>query len=68
LNVKALERAPLAPRPGSGQYALGVRIVVPSALSVLVGYPANFLVLALAGGGGLVVMAVVARVRSRSRG
>ena len=53
--------------PGSGQYALGVWILLSSALSVLVGYPANFLVLALAGGGGLVVMAVVARARSGSR-
>jgi hypothetical protein len=54
--------------PGSGQYPLGVWILVSSALSVLVGYPANFLVLALAGGGGLVVMAVVVHVRGRSRG
>jgi hypothetical protein len=54
--------------PGSGQYALGVWILVSSALSVLVGYPANFLVLAVAGGGGLVVMAAVVHVRGRSRG
>jgi len=51
--------------PGSGQYALGVWILVSAAVSVVVGYPANFLVLALAGGGGFVVLAVVAHLRTR---
>lgn len=51
--------------PGSGQYALGVWILVSAAASVVVGHPANFLVLALAGGGGFVVLAVVSRLRMR---
>ena len=51
--------------PGSGQYALGVWILVSAAASVVVGYPANFLVLALAGGGGFIVLAVVSRRRMR---
>lgn len=50
--------------PGSGQYALGVWMLVSAALSVVVGYPSNFLVLALGGGGGFVVLAVVDRVRA----
>jgi hypothetical protein len=51
--------------PGSGQYALGVWILVSAAASVVVGHPTNFLVLALAGGGGFVVLAVVSRLRMR---
>jgi hypothetical protein len=51
--------------PGSGQYALGVWILISAAVSVVVGYPANFLVLALAGGGGFIVLAVVAHLRMR---
>lgn len=50
--------------PGSGQYALGVWMLISAAVSVAVGYPANFAVLALAGGGGFIVLAVVMRVRS----
>lgn len=36
-----------------------------AALSMVVGYPANFLVLSLAGGGGFVVLALVAWSRGR---
>ncbi|WP_433787709.1 hypothetical protein ACQPX6_12875 [Actinomycetospora sp. CA-101289] len=51
--------------PGSGQYVLGVWILVSAALSIIVGYPTNFLVLSLAGGGGFVVLALVAWARGR---
>jgi len=51
--------------PGSGQYVLGVWILVSAVVAVLVGYPSNFLVLALLGGGGLVVTAVVMHHRLR---
>jgi hypothetical protein len=51
--------------PGSGQYLLGVWILVSAALSMVVGYPANFLVLSLGGGGGFVVLALLAWSRGR---
>ena len=51
--------------PGSGQYVLGVWILASAVVAVLAGYPTNFLLLAVLGGGGLVVLAVVAHVRSR---
>ena len=45
--------------PGSGQYVLGLWILGTAVASVLVGYPTNFLVLAVLGGGGLVTTALV---------
>lgn len=53
--------------PDSGQYALGVWILATAVVAVLVGYPANLLALALLGGGGLVVAAVVLAIRSGRR-
>ncbi len=44
-------------------YALGVWMLVTGALSVLVGVPGNFLVLALGGGGGMLLTAVCFAVR-----
>ncbi|MDT7745747.1 MAG: hypothetical protein QOE59_4825 [Actinomycetota bacterium] len=40
------------------QYVLGIWTLVTAVATVFVGYPANFLVLALAGGGGFVVLGV----------
>ncbi|HEY2225491.1 hypothetical protein [Actinomycetospora sp.] len=45
------------------QYVLGVWTLVTAVATVLVGYPSNFLVLALAGGGGFVVLGVWMHVR-----
>lgn len=47
------------------QYVLGVWTLVTAVATVYVGYPANFLVLALAGGGGFVVLGVWLHVRAR---
>ena len=44
-------------------YALGVWMLVTGALSVLVGVPGNFLVLALGGGGGMLLTAAYFTVR-----
>ena len=44
-------------------YALGVWMLVTGALSVLAGVPGNFLVLALGGGGGMLLTAVYFTVR-----
>ncbi len=46
-------------------YGLGAWMIVCSALSVLVGFPANFLVLAVCGGGGFLLAAVVYFVREK---
>lgn len=51
--------------PGSGQYVLGVWILASAVVAVLVGYPANFLALAVLGGGGMIALAVVTHVRGR---
>ena len=40
------------------QYVLGIWTLLTAVATVFVGYPANFLVLALAGGGGFVVLGV----------
>ncbi len=45
-------------------YGLGAWVLVTGAGSVALGVPANFAVLSLAGGGGFLVAAVAARVRS----
>lgn len=45
------------------QYALGVWMLVAGAGSVFAGVPGNFLVLALAGGGGFLVLAAYYRVK-----
>jgi hypothetical protein len=47
-------------------YGLGAWMIVSSALSVLVGYPANFLVLAACGGGGFLLGAIVYFVREKT--
>ncbi len=44
------------------QYVLGIWILVTAVLAVLVGYPSNFLMLALAGGGGLLAASVCSRM------
>lgn len=44
-------------------YGLGAWMIVSAALSVLVGFPANFLVLAACGGGGFLLASVVYFVR-----
>jgi hypothetical protein len=46
------------------QYVLGVWILISAVVSVLVGYPANFLVLAILGGGGFIVLGLWMHVRS----
>lgn len=46
-------------------YGLGAWMIVCSALSVLVGFPANFLVLAVCGGGGFLLGAIVYFVREK---
>ena len=51
--------------PGSGQYVLGVWILASAVVAVLAGYPSNLLLLAVLGGGGMIVLAVVAHLRSR---
>ena len=47
------------------QYVLGIWTLVTAVATVFVGYPSNFLVLALAGGGGFVVLGVWMHVRER---
>jgi hypothetical protein len=47
------------------QYVLGVWTLATAVATVFVGYPSNFLVLALAGGGGFVVLGVWMHVRER---
>jgi hypothetical protein len=47
-------------------YGLGAWMIVSAALSVLVGYPANFLVLAVCGGGGFLLGAIVYFVREKT--
>ena len=47
------------------QYVLGVWTLVTAVATVCVGYPANFAVLALAGGGGFVVLGLWLHVRGR---
>src|SRR5256885_16825538 len=47
-------------------YGLGAWMIVSAALSVLVGYPANFLVLAICGGGGFLLPAVVYFLRGKT--
>jgi len=46
-------------------YGLGGWMIVSSAASVLVGFPANFLVLALCGGGGFLLASIVYFLRER---
>ncbi|WP_328444073.1 hypothetical protein [Amycolatopsis sp. NBC_00438] len=46
-------------------YGLGAWMIVSSALSVLVGFPANFLVLAVCGGGGFLLGAIVYFAREK---
>ncbi|SEF36263.1 hypothetical protein SAMN05421837_11011 [Amycolatopsis pretoriensis] len=46
-------------------YGLGAWMIVCSALSVLVGFPADFLVLAVCGGGGFLLAAIVYFVREK---
>jgi len=46
-------------------YGLGAWMIVCSGLSVLVGFPANFLVLAVCGGGGFLLGAIVYFVREK---
>ncbi|WP_372669109.1 hypothetical protein [Amycolatopsis kentuckyensis] len=46
-------------------YGLGAWMIVCSALSVLVGFPANFLVLAVCGGGGFLLGSIVYFVREK---
>lgn len=48
-------------------YGLGAWMIVSSALSVLVGFPANFLVLTVCGGGGFLLASIVYFVREKSR-
>lgn len=48
-------------------YGLGAWMIVSSALSVLVGFPVNFLVLTLCGGGGFLLAAIVYFVREKRR-
>jgi hypothetical protein len=47
------------------QYVLGVWTLATAVATVVVGYPTNFAVLALAGGGGFVVLGVWMHLRSR---
>ncbi|MGV9367547.1 hypothetical protein [Amycolatopsis sp. NPDC003731] len=47
-------------------YGLGAWMIVSAALSVLVGYPHNFLVLTVCGGGGFLLGAIVYFVREKS--
>jgi hypothetical protein len=47
-------------------YGLGAWMIVSAALSVLVGFPANFLVLAVCGGGGFLLAAIVYFVREKT--
>ncbi|WP_086844582.1 hypothetical protein [Amycolatopsis kentuckyensis] len=47
-------------------YGLGAWMIVSAALSVLVGYPHNFLVLTVCGGGGFLLAAIVYFVREKS--
>lgn len=47
------------------QYVLGVWTLATAVLTVFDGYPANFLVLALAGGGGFVVLGLYLHVQGR---
>ena len=47
------------------QYVLGIWTLVTGVATVFVGYPANFLVLALAGGGGFVVLGVWMHLAAR---
>jgi hypothetical protein len=47
------------------QYVLGVWTLVTAVATVFVGYPANFAVLALAGGGGFIVLGVWLHVQGR---
>ncbi|VVJ19677.1 Uncharacterised protein [Amycolatopsis camponoti] len=47
-------------------YGLGAWMIVSAGLSVVVGFPANFLVLALCGGGGFLLAAIVYFVREKS--
>lgn len=49
------------------QYALGVWMMASAAGSVFIGYPGNFLVLSLAGGGGFLLMSIFYGVKSRRR-
>lgn len=46
-------------------YGLGAWMIVSAGLSVLVGFPANFLVLAICGGGGFLLAAIVSFVREK---
>ncbi len=46
-------------------YGLGAWMIVSSAASVLVGFPGNFLVLALCGGGGFLIASIVYFLRER---
>ena len=48
-------------------YGLGAWIIVSAVLGVLVGYPANYLVLTVCGGGGFLLGAVVSFVREKTR-
>ncbi|GHG47627.1 hypothetical protein GCM10017567_82720 [Amycolatopsis bullii] len=47
-------------------YGLGAWMIVSAALSVLIGYPANFLVLTVCGGGGFLLGAIVYFVREKT--
>jgi hypothetical protein len=47
-------------------YGLGAWMIVSAALSVLVGYPHNFLVLTICGGGGFLLGATIYFVREKS--
>jgi hypothetical protein len=49
------------------QYVLGVWTLATSVIAVLVGYPTNFVVLAVAGGGGFVVLGVWTHLRAGHR-
>lgn len=49
------------------QYLLGVWMIASAAGSVFAGYPGDFLVLSLAGGGGFLLMSVFYAVKSRKR-
>ncbi|MEU7791163.1 MULTISPECIES: hypothetical protein [unclassified Amycolatopsis] len=48
-------------------YGLGAWVIVSAALSVLVGYPHNFLVLTVCGGGGFLLASIVYFVREKRR-
>ncbi|WP_206796823.1 hypothetical protein [Amycolatopsis sp. MtRt-6] len=47
-------------------YGLGAWMIVSAGLSVVVGFPANFLVLALCGGGGFLLAAIVYFAREKT--